>query len=231
MRVLLVEDSSRLRATLQEGLRKVGYAVDTAKDGREGLWLATENEYDVIVLDLMLPEIDGFTILQELREKGSKAGVLILSAMDAVEDRIRGLRLGADDYLVKPFSFDELCARVEALLRRSYQARNPTIQLGDLEINTVSRQAWFDGREVRLTPREYGLLEVLVLRAGEVVTRQDLWERLYEFDSEAASNVVDVLVCSIRRKLDQKSAEGSLIRTRRGLGYVIEKAVIEKAGA
>ena len=222
MKLLLVEDSARLRATLEQGLRKAGYAVDTAKDGREGLWLATENEYDVIVLDLMLPEIDGLTVLRKLREQGKSTHVLILSAKDLVEDRIQGLRHGADDYLVKPFSFDELCARIEALVRRSYRAKNPVIHIGPLEINTAARRVAYAGREVKLTPREYSLLEILALRAGEVVSRGELWERLYEFDSEAASNVVDVLVYSLRKKLDPDDPQ-SLIKTRRGQGYLIER--------
>ncbi len=222
MRLLLIEDSSRLRATLERGLRKTGYAVDVAKDGREGLWFAMENEYDVIVLDLMLPEIDGLTVLRKLREAGRMAHVLILSAKDLVEDRIQGLRLGADDYLVKPFAFDELCARLEALVRRSYQVKNPVIRIGDLEVNTAARRVWTAGREVKLTSREYGVLELLVLRAGQVVSRRDLWEHLYAFDSEAASNVVDVLVYSLRKKLDTGSSQ-SLIKTRRGEGYVLHE--------
>jgi DNA-binding response OmpR family regulator len=226
MRLLLVEDSSRLRSALEKGLRKAGYAVDVAKDGREGLWLGTENEYDVIVLDLMLPEIDGLTVLHTLRERGKSTHVLILSARDLVEDRIRGLRNGADDYLVKPFSFDELCARLEALVRRTYQAKNPVIRTGPLELNTSSRKVTLFHREVRLTPREYSLLEILMLRAGEVLGRRELWERLYDFDSETGSNVVDVLVYSLRKKLDPDDPQ-SLIKTRRGQGYLIEKEPIE----
>jgi DNA-binding response OmpR family regulator len=222
MKLLLVEDSVRLRTTLERGLRKAGYVVDAAADGREGLWLATENEYDVIILDLLLPEIDGLTVLKTLRERGRTAHVLILSAKDMVEDRVAGLRFGADDYLVKPFSFDELCARLEALVRRSYQVKNPVVRLGELEIHTAARRVWYAGQEVKLTPREYGLLQVLALRAGEVVSRRDLWEHLFEFDSEAASNIVDVLVYSIRKKLQPQEPQ-SLIRTRRGQGYVIEK--------
>lgn len=221
MRLLLVEDSARLRTTLERGLRKAGYAVDAAADGREGLWLATENDYDVIVLDLLLPEIDGLTVLKTLRERGRAAHVLILSAKDMVEDRVAGLRLGADDYLVKPFSFDELCARLEALVRRSYQVKNPVVRLGELEINRTARRVWYAGQEVKLTPREYGLLELLALRAGEVASRRDLWEHLFEFDSEAASNIVDVLVYSIRKKLQPQEPQ-SFIQTRRGQGYVIE---------
>lgn len=220
MRVLLVEDSVRLRATLERGLRKIGYAVDAAGDGREGLWLATENEYDVIVLDLLLPEVDGLTLLRLLRERGKSTNVLILSAKDTVEDRIEGLGLGADDYLVKPFSFEELCARIQALVRRSYRVRNPVLRFGGVEINTSARRVTCGGKEVRLTPREYGVLEVLALRAGEVVTRRELWEHLYEFDSEASSNVVDVLVYSLRKKLGEHE---KVLKTRRGQGYVFEE--------
>jgi DNA-binding response OmpR family regulator len=231
MRLLLVEDSSRLRSALEKGLRKAGYAVDVAKDGREGLWLGTENEYDVIVLDLMLPEIDGLTVLQTLRARGKSTHVLILSARDLVEDRIRGLRNGADDYLVKPFSFDELCARLEALVRRNYQAKNPVLRAGPLELNTASRSVTLahpEGpREVKVTPREYSLLEILMLRAGEVLGRRELWERLYDFDSETGSNVVDVLVYSLRKKLDPDDPQ-SVIKTRRGQGYLIEKEPNEK---
>jgi DNA-binding response OmpR family regulator len=221
MRLLLIEDSARLRSTLQKGLSRAGYAVDAAQDGREGLWLATENEYDVIVLDLMLPEIDGLTLLGRLRAAGKATHVLILSAKDRVEDRIRGLSLGADDYLVKPFSFDELCARLQALVRRSYHAKNPLIHLGKLEINTATRLVTCAGREANVTPREYSLLEILVLRAGEIVSRRELRDRVYDFDSEAASNVVDVLIHSLRKKLDPVDPQ-SIIKTRRGLGYLID---------
>jgi DNA-binding response OmpR family regulator len=227
MRLLLVEDSQRLRTALEKGLRKAGYAVDVAQDGHEGLWLGTENDYDVIILDLMLPGIDGLTVLHTLRERGKSTHVLILSARDLVEDRIRGLRVGADDYLVKPFAFDELCARLEALVRRSYQAKNPLLRAGPLELNTASRKVALAGREVKLTPREYSLLEILMLRAGEVLGRRELWERLYDFDSETGSNVVDVLVCSLRKKLDPDDPQ-SLIKTRRGQGYLIEAVPIEK---
>lgn len=222
MRLLLIEDSDRLRGTLERGLRKAGYAVDSARDGRDGLWLATENEYDVVILDLMLPEVDGLTVLRTLRENGRTTHVLILSARDMVEDRVQGLRMGADDYLIKPFSFDELCARLEALIRRSYQAKNPVIRIGGLEVSTVTRQVWYAGREVRVTPGEYSVLELLVLRAGRVVSRRDLWEHLYAFDSEPGSNLVDVLIYSLRKKLDGPQG---LIKTRRGEGYVIEVEV------
>jgi DNA-binding response OmpR family regulator len=222
MRLLLIEDSQRLRSALENGLRKAGYAVDTAPDGRDGLWMALENEYDVIVLDLMLPGVDGLSVLRQLRERGKATHVLILSAKDMIQDRVQGLRLGADDYLVKPFSFDELCARVEALVRRSYHAKNPVIRLGPLEVNTAARRVACEGREVKLTPREHSLLEILVLRSGEVLSRRELWERLYEFDREVTSNVVDVLVYSLRKKLDPDHPQ-RFIKTRRGQGYLIEE--------
>ncbi len=221
MRLLLIEDSDRLRETLDRGLRRAGYAVDTAADGRSGLSLAMERAYDLIVLDLMLPEIDGLSVLKSLREAGRSTHILILSAKDVVEDRVQGLRLGADDYLVKPFAFDELCARLEALVRRSYQAKNPTLRIGGLEVDTTSRRAWYAGREVKLTPREYRILEILVLRAGQIVSRRDLREDVNEPESDSASNIVDVLVFSIRRKL-QEQGSPSLIQTRRSQGYIIE---------
>jgi DNA-binding response OmpR family regulator len=221
MRLLLIEDSARLRASLSQGLRQAGYAVDTAQDGHEGLWLATENAYDVIILDLMLPGIDGLTVLRSLRERGRSTHILILSAKDMVEDRVQGLSLGADDYLVKPFSFDELCARIQALLRRTYGAKNPVLHVGGLEINTGARRVSCEGREVKLTPREYGVLEVLALRSGNIVTRRELWEHLYEFEDETSSNVVDVLVCSLRKKLGEGAEE--ILQTRRGRGYILEE--------
>jgi DNA-binding response OmpR family regulator len=217
VRLLLVEDSTRLRTTLAKGLAQSGYAVDTAADGREGLWLAGENDYDVIVLDLMLPALDGLSLLRALRERGQATHVLVLSARDTVEDRVQGLAAGADDYLVKPFAFDELRARIQALVRRAYQEKNPTLHRGELEIHTAARRVTVAGREVKLTAREYSLLELLALRTGQVVSRRDLWEHLYDFDSEATSNVLDVLVCSLRRKLDRQG----LIETRRGEGYVL----------
>jgi two-component system copper resistance phosphate regulon response regulator CusR len=227
MRLLLIEDSQRLRTALESGLRKAGYAVDAAKDGVDGLWMALENDYDVIVLDLMLPGLDGLSLLRQLRERGKETHVLILSAKDLVEDRVQGLRLGADDYLVKPFSFDELCARLEALVRRSYHVKNPVIRRGPLELNTAARRVTCEGREVRLTPREHSLLEILMLRSGEVLSRRDLWERLYELDREVTSNVVDVLIYSLRKKLDSDHPQ-RFIQTRRGQGYLIEQPVIEE---
>jgi len=220
MRLLLIEDSARLRRSLSHGLRREGYAVDVAADGREGLWLAQENAYDVIILDLMLPEVDGWTVLRTLREKGVSTYVLILSAKDMVDDRVRGLGLGADDYLVKPFSFPELCARIQALVRRSYGTKSPVLRVRDLTVDTGARRVMHAGRTLELTPREYSLMELLARRAGDVVSRKELWEHLYEFDSTTESNVIEVMIYSLRRKL---GAGADLIKTRRGQGYLLDR--------
>jgi DNA-binding response OmpR family regulator len=216
MRVLLVEDSARLRSSLGRGLKRSGYAVDTSSDGEEGLWLAQSNPYDVIILDLMLPRLDGTTLLRRLRAQGLTTHVLILTAKDTVEDRVRGLQVGADDYLVKPFAFEELLARVQALCRRSYQRKSPQIFLGDVVVDTAGRAVTRNGRAVTLTPREYRLLEYLARRAGEVVSRSEIEEHIYGGEAELMSNAVDAAICNLRRKLS-----ASLIETRRGHGYVL----------
>jgi len=223
MRVLIIEDYGPLRRALCNGLREAGFAVDASSDGQEGLWYAESNEYDVIVLDLMLPKIDGLTILKRLREAGRSMHILILTARDAVEDRVRGLDLGADDYLVKPFAFEELLARVRALVRREYKAKSPVIRVADLEIDTARRLVRRAGERIDLTAREYALLELLALRAGEVVTRTEIWEHLYDFDSCAQSNVVDVYVGYLRKKIERLGLP-RLIHTRRGQGYVLGDA-------
>ena len=220
MRLLLVEDYPPLRRSIAKGLREAGYAVDATGDGEEGLWYASSGEHDVIVLDLMLPKVDGLTILRRLREKGSPAHVLILTAKDTVDDRVRGLELGADDYLVKPFAFDELLARVRALVRRKYEAKSPVIAVGDLEMDTRARAVRRGGRAIGLTAREYALLEFLALRAGQVVTRTDIWEHVYDFAAEPNSNVIDVYVARLRKKLEL-DGRPPLIHTRRGIGYVL----------
>ncbi len=216
MRVLVVEDNNLLRDSLRQGLREAGFSVDSAADGTDGLWLAETGDYDVIVLDLMLPGMDGLTLLAALREKQQDTHVLILTAKDTVEDRIRGLNLGADDYLVKPFAFPELLARVHALVRRRYRQKSPTIVLGDIELDTIRKTVARQGTSVELTPREYALLEYLAYRSGEVVTRTEIWEHLYEFESSTTSNVVDVFIKRLREKLGSQ-----LIQTRRGQGYVL----------
>jgi DNA-binding response OmpR family regulator len=216
MRVLIVEDNDLLRDSLLRGLREAGFSVDVAADGTDGLWLAETGDYDVIVLDLMLPGIDGLSLLSSLREKRKHTHVLILTAKDTVEDRIAGLNLGADDYVVKPFAFQELLARVNALVRRRYRQKSPTIVLGNIELDTTRKTVARQGTPVDLTPREYALLEYLAFRTGEVVTRMEIWEHLYEYESSATSNVVDVFIKRLREKLGPQ-----LIQTRRGQGYVL----------
>ncbi len=190
MKVLLVEDSKRLCLALGAGLRKAGLAVDIATDGQEGLYLAQSGDYDVIVLDLMLPKLDGLSLLRTLRNGGDQTHVLILTARDAVEDRVKGLRAGADDYLPKPFDFDELLARIEALVRRRYGTKDPAIRIGGLELNTATRAVSCNGQAVALAPREYALLEYLAVRTGEVVSRTEIEEHIYDDIVSPMSNVV-----------------------------------------
>jgi DNA-binding response OmpR family regulator len=218
MRLLLVEDYRPLRQSLTKGLREAGFAVDTTGDGQEGLWYAMGNDYDVIILDLMLPGMNGLEILKKIRSQGRKSHVLILTAKDTVQDRVTGLDLGADDYLVKPFAFEELLARVHALLRRSYGEKNPCIEIKDLRIDLTTQRVYRGGEEIQLTPREYALLEYLAMRAGQMVSRSDIWEHIYEFDSSASSNVVDVYIGYLRKKIERPD-ESALIHTVRGRGY------------
>jgi len=220
MRLLVIEDYRPLQQSLTKGLREAGFAVDTTRDGAEGLWYATGGEYDVIILDLMLPGIDGLEILRKLRAKGLKSHVLILTAKDTLEDRVTGLDLGTDDYLVKPFAFQELLARVRALLRRRYREKNPRIKVKDLRIDLTAQRVWRGRQEIQLTPREYALLEYLAMRAGQTVSRTDIWEHLYEFSSSASSNVVDVYIGYLRRKIERPDRP-SLIHTVRGRGYLL----------
>ncbi len=220
MRLLVIEDYRPLRESLTKGLREAGYAVDATGDGDEGLWYATGGEYDVILLDLMLPGVDGLEILRRLRGEGRESCVLILTAKDTIPDRIQGLDLGADDYVVKPFVFEELLARVRALVRRSYRRKQPVIRIADLCIEPTTQKVRRGEQEILLTAREYALLEYLAMRAGEVVTRTDIWEHVYEFNSTASSNVVDVYVGYLRKKVESPD-KTPLIHTIRGRGYLL----------
>jgi len=220
MRILLVEDYLPLQKSLTKGLREAGFAVDFTGDGQEGLWYAMSNDYDVIILDLMLPRMDGLSILRQLRVKNKNNHILILTAKDTAEDRIKGLDMGADDYLVKPFAFGELLARLRALMRRRYDQKRPCLKIHDLHIDVASRRVWRGDEEIILTSREYMLLEYLAMRAGQVVSRTDIWEHVYEFNSEASSNVVDVYIGYLRKKIE-KETEPPLLRTVRGQGYIL----------
>jgi DNA-binding response OmpR family regulator len=217
---LLLEDSRHLQRSVSTALRKSGYAVDLTGDGEEGLWRAQSNDYDVIILDLMLPRLDGLTVLRRLRAGGQQTHVLILTAKDTLDDRVRGLQLGGDDYLVKPFALEELLARVEALCRRAYQRKSPRLAIRDLALDTGAKTVTRGGQPIELTPREYALLEYLARRQGEVVARAEIEEHIYSAEADLMSNVVDSAICSLRRKLGAPS----LIHTRRGLGYVLDDA-------
>lgn len=195
--------------------------MDSSADGEEGRWYAQSGDYDAIVLDIVLPKLDGLSLLVQLRQSGNRTPVLLLTAKDTVADRVTGLDLGADDYLIKPFALEELLARVRALLRRKYDAADPIIHIQDLEVNTVSRIVYRAGERIDLTAREYALLEFLAHRAGEIVSRIEIWEHVYDFRSSVESNVVDVYIGYLRKKIE-RSGFSRLIHTRRGQGYVLE---------
>lgn len=228
MRILLIEDSRRLREYVSRGLRQSGFSVDSCGDGEEGLWLAQSGVYDVVVLDLMLPGLDGMSLLRQLKKSDCPSQILILSALDHVENRVQGLRQGADDYLAKPFALDELIARIQSLLRRHHRIKAPTVQVGDLEVDLARRQVSLRGRPINLPPREYALLEFLVLRRGEVVSRREIEEHIYDERVEPTSNVVDAAVYALRKKIDPPGCP-SLIHTRRGQGYILEVKAVQIA--
>ena len=219
MRVLLVEDEPRAAQVLAKGLRERAYAVDVARDGEAALFHAGTTDYDAIILDVMLPLKDGFVVCRALRQAGSSVPILMVTARDAVEARIEGLDAGADDYLVKPYDFGELVARLRALIRRGRQPLVPDrLTSGPLRLDVRSRQAWIEDEPLILTAKEFALLEYLVRRVGEVVTRGDIAEHVWDEHYDPVSNVVDVYIQRLRRKLDRPGTE-SLIRTRRGEGY------------
>jgi two-component system, OmpR family, response regulator len=220
MRVLLVEDERRAAEILAKGLREHSYAVDVAVDGEDALFRASTTDYDAVILDVMLPRRDGIAVCRTIRRSGSTVPVLMLTARDAVDARIAGLDAGADDYLVKPFDFGELLARLRAVIRRGRQPLLPeTLTVGPLSLDTRARRAQIGSREVALTAREYSLVEFLVRHAGQVVTRSDIAEHVWDERYDPLSNVVDVYIQRLRRKLTEAGADGSLIRTRRGEGY------------
>ena len=220
MRALVVEDYQPLRAAVAQALAGDGFAVDVSGDGDEGAWFAQDKAYDVIVLDLGLPGRDGLALLRDMRARGGDAHVLIITARDAVTDRCAGLDAGADDYLVKPFAIDELLARVRALLRRAYRRKDPVMRIADLEIDTTRKIVRRGGVDIELTPREYALLEFLALRNGELVSREDIRSHLWDFRSDRGSNVVDVYIGYLRRKIEPPELP-RILHTRRGHGYVL----------
>lgn len=220
MRVLLIEDYKPLRESIAEGLATSGYAVDTAANGTDGMLLAMRDSYDVILLDIMLPGKDGLSILKSLRTRRNPACILMITAKDTLTDKVHGLELGADDYLVKPFAFQELLARVQALVRRRYDTHSPTIAVGDLKVDTSARTATRGGEPMKLTGKEYAILEALALRLGQIVSREQLWDRLYDMNAEASSNVIEAHMRLLRKKLEA-GGRPRLIHTRRGRGYIL----------
>src|SRR4051794_9054328 len=222
MRLLVAEDDPKLAAALARGLRADGYAVDVAATGDEALFAASVYDYDAVVLDVMLPGPDGVEVCRALREGGRWSPVLMLTARDGIRDRIRGLDAGADDYLIKPFDFGELVARVRALLRRGAPERPAVLVAGDLEVDPATRSVIRAGRRVDLSAREFAVLEVLTRRAGQVVSRTELLEHVWDRNYEGSTNIVDVYVGYLRRKLENPFGR-PLIQTVRGAGYVIER--------
>jgi two-component system OmpR family response regulator len=217
LRLLVVEDETELAATLQKALAEVGFAIDVAADGEEALWQAEAAPYDAIVVDLMIPVVDGWEVVTRLRARGNRAPVLVLTARDAAADKVRALDSGADDYLTKPFTLAELLARIRALIRRAAGSPAPVLRLGDVSIDTSARRVTRGGSAIELAPKEYALLEFLALHRGTLVTRSMLYEHIYDDRGDTMSNVVDVYVASLRRKLGH-----DLITTCRGSGYMID---------
>jgi|SRR6516164_4315077 len=223
MRVLVVEDEVRMAGLLERALREEGHAVDVAADGPEGLWLATENAYGAIVLDVMLPGLDGFQLCRRLRQSGRWVPVLMLTARDAVGDRVRGLDAGADDYLVKPFSLIELAARLRALARRDDRSRPVILAEGDLKLDPAAKRAWRAAAELHLSPKEFSLLELFLRHPGHVLTRSQIIEEIWDFAYVGGSNIVDQYVNYLRRKVDVPF-ERHHIETVRGMGYRLRRA-------
>jgi DNA-binding response OmpR family regulator len=227
MRLLVVDDSVRIREALFDGLSSLGYAVDVADNGRDAIASARAVGYDAIVLDVMLPESDGLTVLRTLREHRVDAPILLLTARDRVEHRVEGLQLGADDYLIKPFAFEELVARIEALCRRAHGRAETTVEIGGVLLDLSGRRFVAAGSPIDLTPREYSVLELLFLNAGTVMSREKLEEHIYAADRQVWSNAIDSAIAALRRKLLVHGVD-ELIQTRRGIGYFVDCGGLEK---
>src|ERR1051326_499713 len=222
MRILVVEDDRKIASFVIKGLKQNGYAVDHAADGVEGLALAVSTPYDAAVVDIMLPGTDGLSLVQELRKRGVNLPVLILSARASVDDRIKGLQSGGDDYLVKPFAFSELLARVQALIRRAQRETEPTtLRAGDLSLNLLTREVRRGDRKIELQAREFSLLEYLMRNAGRVVSKALILEHVWDYSFDPQTNVVDVVVCRLRNKVD-RDFDRKMIHTLRGVGYALK---------
>lgn len=220
MRVLLVEDDARIARFVAKGLREQAYAVDVTTDGKDALYKASINDYDAVILDVMIPGLDGFEVCRRLRSAGSRVPVLMLTARDAVADRITGLDMGADDYLTKPFEFGELLARLRALQRRGHEVRPATINIADMVIDTHAQHVWRAGHTIALTTKEYAVLEYLARNVGRVIGRAEIAEHVWDENFDPFSNLIDVYINRLRRKVDD-GFPTPLIHTRRGAGYVL----------
>ena len=221
MRILLAEDDRRIANFVSKGLRENTYAVDVVNNGEDALYQLSISDYDLIILDVMMPIKDGFEVCRELRQSGNKTPILMLTARDAIEDRISGLDFGADDYLIKPFEFGELLARLRALLRRQIGIRPPKIVIADLEIDTISQRIWRGGNEILLTTKEYALLEYLAREKGKVIGREEISTHVWDESFDVFSNLIEVYINRLRAKID-KDYTLQLIHTRRGAGYVLD---------
>ncbi len=220
MCILIVEDERRLSNIIKRGLTEAGFAVDQAFDGEEGSYLAEEEDYDLIILDLMLPKVDGITVCKNLRKNGVKTPIIILTAKSSIEDKLQGLDSGADDYLTKPFSFLELKSRIHALIRRSSKEATPALTIEDLTLDPIKHSVVRNGESVNLTPKEFSILELLMRHRDEVITRSMIIEHVWDYNYDGMSNVVDVFLTTLRRKIDSK-ANKKLIQTIHGVGYKI----------
>jgi DNA-binding response OmpR family regulator len=222
MRILVIEDELRLSSVIKKGLMEDGFAVDLAHDGEEGLFLAESESYDTIILDIMLPKLDGLEVCRQLRSKNIKTPILMLTAKTTLEDKVAGLDSGADDYMTKPFAFIELRSRIHALLRRGTTNISPLLTILDLTVDPIKHTATRNGEKITLTPKEFSILELLLRHKDEVVTRTMITEHVWDYNFDGMSNVVDVFVASLRRKIDKKS-KIKLIHTIHGVGYKISE--------
>ena len=222
MRILVVEDEKKVASFIKRGLEEERYSVDLAADGEEGLYMAETNPYDLILMDLMLPKMDGLSVIRELRKKGVETAVLCLTAKDTVDDIVSGLDSGSDDYLTKPFAFAELLARVRALVRRGSKDRGAEIRFADLRLDPVAHKVWRGTREIELTAKEYALLEYLMRNPNQVLTRTMIAEHVWDYTFDSFTNIIDVYVNYLRKKID-KDFDKKLIHTVRGVGYVLKE--------
>ncbi|NOY78461.1 MAG: response regulator transcription factor [Calditrichaeota bacterium] len=221
MRILLVEDDAKVARFIRNGLKEEGFAVDVAEDGKQGLDFARDFEYDVIILDILLPKLDGISVLKAIRTHDPQTPILMLTAMDTLEDKVRGLNKGADDYLTKPFAFEELLARIRALLRRKYRTASTLLRFSDLRVDLVTHQVFRGDREIQLTPKEFALLEYFLQNPNKILTRTMISEHVWDYHFDPETNVIDVYMNYLRNKIDRDFST-KLIHTIRGVGYMLK---------